>query len=230
MAKRIPEQAVVADIGSDHAYLPCYAVKKGLAKKAIAGEVADGPFRAAEQQVREAGLEAFIEVRKGNGLEVIDPQEADCITIAGMGGALIVSILQAGHLKLEGVKRLILQPNIGAEHIRQWLIDHHWELMEEEIIEEDGKIYEILMAEKGEPLRPYQKNREQAILLGPFLLKNKNEAFKKKWTREAAQLEAVLKNLEKAGDRGAAAKKKQQVLYTLQLIKEAISNEKSKWS
>ncbi|MFP3416209.1 tRNA (adenine(22)-N(1))-methyltransferase TrmK, partial [Bacillus sp. SIMBA_074] len=85
--------------------------------------------------------------------------EATCITIAGMGGTLISSILESGKGKLGKAERLILQPNVGAANVRSWLIDNGWELSGEEILEEDGKIYEILIAEKGEPLRPYHVNR-----------------------------------------------------------------------
>ncbi|OCA92527.1 tRNA (adenine(22)-N(1))-methyltransferase [Pseudobacillus wudalianchiensis] len=227
VAARIPAQAVMADIGSDHAYLPCYAINKGLAVKAIAGEVADGPLQAAEQQVKAAGLEGEIDVRKGNGLEVISAGEVDCVTIAGMGGTLITSILNEGKEKLEGVKRLVLQPNLRADHIRKWLIENDWELIDEVIMEEDGKIYEILTAEKGDAEKPYSTRKELKLLTGPMLLAEKNEAFLKKWKREADQLEVVLKNLEKAGNQQAAKEKKQSVLRELQLIKEAISSEES---
>ncbi|KMY54780.1 SAM-dependent methyltransferase [Bacillus sp. FJAT-27231] len=227
VAARIPGRAVMADIGSDHAYLPCYAINKGLAVKAIAGEVADGPLRAAKQQVKAAGLEKKIEVRKGNGLEVISAGEVDCVTIAGMGGTLITSILNEGKEKLEGVNRLVLQPNLRADHIRRWLIENDWELIDEIIMEEDGKIYEILTAEKGDAEKPYSTRKELELLTGPMLLAEKNEAFLKKWKREADQLEVVLKNLEKAENQQAAKEKKQNVLRELQLIKEAISSEES---
>ncbi|GLY09985.1 tRNA (adenine(22)-N(1))-methyltransferase [Pseudobacillus badius] len=227
VASRIPAGAVIADIGSDHAYLPCYAVQRGVAAQAVAGEVADGPLQAAKQQVQAAGLEEKIAVRKGNGLEVIAAGEVDCVTIAGMGGPLITSILNEGKEKLVGVKRLVLQPNLRADHIRRWLLMNGWQLIDEEIMEEDGKIYEILTAEQGDADKPYGKRKEVELLTGPMLLAEKSDVFLKKWRREADQLEVVLENLKKAEDQQAADQKRQSVLQELQLIKEAINGEEN---
>jgi tRNA (adenine22-N1)-methyltransferase len=222
VAIHIPKESVLADIGSDHAYLPCYAVLKGLAAKAIAGEVADGPFQSARQQVDQAGLQNLVEVRKGDGLEVLFPNEATCITIAGMGGILISNILERGKDKLGGVKRLILQPNVGAFHIRTWLIENGWELMHEEILEEDEKIYEILVAEKGDPLRPYSNNRSSDIFLGPFLKKEKNRTFIKKWSQEKAHWEKILKQLEEKGQNADLEAKRTELSRKIQIVEEAL--------
>lgn len=108
----------------------------------------EGPFLSAKKQVEDAQLTDQVEVRFGNGLEVITPGEVDCITIAGMGGTLIASILEAGKDKLDNGPRLILQPNVSAKSIRTWLMDNGWSLVGEEILEEDDKLYEILVAEK----------------------------------------------------------------------------------
>ena len=103
VASFIPKDSILADIGSDHAYLPCYAVHAGIVQKAIAGEVADGPWSSAHNQVLEEGFEQKISVRKGDGLDVLSPNEATCITIAGMGGTLISNILDRGTDMLDGV-------------------------------------------------------------------------------------------------------------------------------
>jgi tRNA (adenine22-N1)-methyltransferase len=221
VANYIKEHSVLADIGSDHAYLPCYAVKKGQAKSAIAGEVVEGPFQSAKRQVKSEGLEDLISVRKGSGLEVITAGEADSITIAGMGGPLIASILEQGKEKLSGRERLILQPNISAITIREWLLENGWELKAEEILEEDGKIYEILVAEKGNIKAPYQ-DLEKELLFGPFLSSEKSPVFIKKWEGELANWRKILLNLEKAAASEENDQKKLELQKKIQFAEEAL--------
>lgn len=218
VAKYVIDGARMADIGSDHAYLPCYLAKNLKISFAIAGEVAQGPFQSAEKNVLAEGLVDTIAVRMGDGLEVIEPGEVDCITIAGMGGALISSILDNGKDKLDSVQRLILQPNISAISIRTWLLANNWELIAEEIIEEDSKIYEILVAERGDPLKPYQIKRDEGLLLGPFLLKQKNEIFKKKWTAEMNNWQRISKALEGASETVETIEKRQELTDKIKLV------------
>lgn len=152
LLEQIPPGSRLADIGSDHALLPVAAVQSGRAISAIAGEVNAGPFEAASKGVQDSGYTGTIEVRLGDGLEVLQPGEADCVTIAGMGGALIASILERGRRlgRLEGVSRLLLQPNVGEDMLRRWLAGNGWLLVSERILEEDGKIYEVLHAVREE--------------------------------------------------------------------------------
>ncbi|MEH7549753.1 tRNA (adenine(22)-N(1))-methyltransferase [Neobacillus vireti] len=218
VAKYVIEGARMADIGSDHAYLPCYLAKNFKISFAIAGEVAQGPFQSAEKNVLAEGLVDTIAVRMGDGLEVIEPGEVDCITIAGMGGALISSILDNGKDKLDSVQRLILQPNISAISIRTWLLANNWELIAEEIIEEDSKIYEILVAERGDPLKPYLIKRDEGLLLGPFLLKQKNEIFKKKWIAEMNNWQRISKALEGASETVETIEKRKELTDKIKLV------------
>jgi tRNA (adenine22-N1)-methyltransferase len=202
------EGSVMADIGSDHAYLPCYLGLKRKIKKGIAGEITDGPYLSAKEQVVLDGLSDIIEVRKGDGLSVLKENEAEVVTICGMGGSLITSILEKGKDKLGKAKRLVLQPNIGAKTVRKWLLKEDWVLSAEEIIKEDGKIYEILVADRsGE--QPYTNNIEAELLFGPFLLKVQNEAFKEKWTGEVKQWKAILAQMEKSQGTAADTKRKE---------------------
>ena len=224
VASYIPEGSILADIGSDHAYLPCYAVRKGLAAEAVAGEVSTGPWTSANNQVKEEGLSDRISVRKGDGLDVVEPGEVTCVTIAGMGGTLIANILERGKEKLGNVKRLILQPNIQAVNIRLWLLQNGWELIAEAILEEDGKIYEVLVAEKGDPENPYSEQRESELLLGPFLKKECNDVFKKKWKTESAHWENIIRQLEKGGKTESSHQKMAQLQSHIQFVEEALMN------
>ncbi|WP_214820292.1 MULTISPECIES: tRNA (adenine(22)-N(1))-methyltransferase TrmK [unclassified Exiguobacterium] len=190
----IPKGSVLADIGSDHAYVPCYALQQGIISKGIAGEVNVGPMEAAKAQVDLIGAREVIDVRLGDGLAVLQEDEATCISICGMGGSLIRSILEAGKEKLGAVERLILQPNVDGQHVRSWLLENGYILVEEAIVEENDKVYEILVGEKGTETM-YSDNlteRTWQLLFGPYLIQERPEAFKLKWSREADKLEYVL--------------------------------------
>ena len=106
-------------------------------------------------------------MRKGNGLAVIAPGEVDVITVAGMGGALIRDILESGKEKLEGVTRLILQPNIARIIFVNGLLRMVGSLSMKNR-KEDGKIYEILVGERGNVVAPYSENKQAELFMGPF--------------------------------------------------------------
>lgn len=225
VAKFVPPGARMADIGTDHAYLPIHLVLERKIKRAIAGEVNEGPYQAAVKQVQKFGLTHAIDVRKGDGLAIIRPDEADVIVLAGMGGALIRHILDEGREKLSGVHRLILQPNVGAERLRRWLIEREWELKDEDIVEEDEKTYEILMAEPGDPHKPYEGKigveKEKAVLMGPFLLQKKTKSFVRRWRNELEKRCRVIKSMEQAQEM-RVERKKARIWQEIQMIKEEL--------
>ncbi len=147
----VPEGSKLADIGSDHAYLPAYLVMNKKIISAIAGEVVEGPYQSAKNLVAELNLSSVIDVRKGDGLAVVDPKDdVTAVSICGMGGALIRDILDRGVKgnHLTGKETLILQPNIGEPTLRTWLVNHSYHIIQEDIIRENEKTYEIIVAEK----------------------------------------------------------------------------------
>lgn len=152
----------LADIGTDHAYLPSYLVEQGAIPRAIAADVMPGPLEAARTTVAEAGLTERIELRLGNGLQVLTPGEVATATICGMGGPLIAEILAAG--PTGGLERLVLQPMGGEAALRQWLADNGWRLVDEQLLEDAGRIYVVMAAEPG----PMTLSEEDAFL-GPLL-------------------------------------------------------------
>ena len=140
VGKQVPLGARLADIGSDHAYLPIYLVLKQQIPFAIAGEVVRGPYESAKKQVAKNGLENQIIVRLADGLAAIHAEDQiDAISIAGMGGTLIRNILENGKQQgqLTGNETLILQPNVGEATLRNWLIRNDYEIRHEEILEEN---------------------------------------------------------------------------------------------
>ncbi|MCQ6266253.1 tRNA (adenine(22)-N(1))-methyltransferase TrmK [Fictibacillus sp. WQ 8-8] len=223
VANYVHREAVIADIGSDHAYLPCYLVLEHQVVYAIAGEVNEGPYQSALKEVQSANLQTKISVRKGDGLEVISPNETDVITICGMGGQLIASILEKGKSKLEGVKRLILQPNVGADSVRIWLKNEGWTLTQEEILKEDGKIYEVLVADRQEGNQPYTENETLELLLGPFLMKQKNEAFIEKWRGELEQWTKILQQME-SSQSPDSMERKRQLMKRIESVKKELES------
>lgn len=193
VASYITKNERIADIGSDHAYLPCFAVKNQTASFAIAGEVVDGPFQSAQKQVRSSGLREQIDVRKGNGLAVIEKKDAiDTIVIAGMGGTLIRTILEEGAAKLAGVTKLILQPNIAAWQLREWSEQNNWLITSEAILREDNKVYEIMVLAPSEKPVTWTK---QEIFFGPCLLKEQSAIFKSKWRHEANTWQNIIQTI-----------------------------------
>lgn len=213
IARYCPEGARVADIGSDHALLASYLIVQGIASEVIAGELNEGPYQAALKQIHTLQARDRVSVRKGDGLAVIHPGEVDVVCIAGMGGQLIATILEAGGDKLTGVRRLILQPNVGEELVRRWFLDHGWQLVAETILEEDGIIYEILVAERGEATIPYEKkdrSMEELLRIGPFLWEEKPPVLVGKWQNEREKWTKVLAQLQRS-DKPEAAQRIRQI-------------------
>lgn len=190
----VPSQARLADIGSDHAYLP---VRLMLAKKisyAVCGEVVKGPYESALHQVTLQGLADNITVRLADGLFAIEPNDKiDTITICGMGGTLIKQILLEGKERITGEELLILQPNVGEATLRKYLVANGYTIIAEEILEENKKIYEIIVAKKL--VQPMSLNKAQ-YLFGPLLMQEKSPVFIKKWQRELMQRQRVLQQLQ----------------------------------
>lgn len=188
------EDRRLADIGSDHAYLPIYLAKENKIDYAVAGEIVEGPHKVSIKNVNEEGLSNIIECRKAAGLDAINlTDNIEVITICGMGGKLISDILEQGKDKLVNKPNLILQPNVGENFVREKLQELDYSIVAENIIEEDGHIYEIIVAKPGEmSLSEDEKN------YGKFLLREKSELFIKKQRQEIDKIDYVLNQLEKA--------------------------------
>ncbi|MBM7543213.1 tRNA (adenine(22)-N(1))-methyltransferase [Amphibacillus cookii] len=199
IAQFLPQGAYFADIGSDHAYLPVHICKQDQTARAVAGELNNGPYLSACQHVAAYGLTDRIDVIKGDGLTVITDLPVKQIVVAGMGGVLIQSILEKGKELLDGVERLILQPNVDSHYIRKWLASSAFHLTAERILEEDGHIYEILVADAHAMNGDHLEDQSlKSLMFGPMLLQEKNGAFRKKWERERENKLKIISQIKQA--------------------------------
>ncbi|MDF0732928.1 tRNA (adenine(22)-N(1))-methyltransferase TrmK [Pseudomonas entomophila] len=195
VAAQVPAGARLADIGSDHGYLPVALMLRGAIEAAVAGEAAQTPFASARRNVRRNGLEERISVRLADGLEAIAPGDRiDAITLCGMGGETIRDILEAGRQRLNGQERLILNPNGGERELRQWLMGNGYRIVHEELLRENRFDYEIIVAEQvGEVAYSAQE-----LYFGPLLMRERSEAFLVKWQRMLRQKQQTLAHFERA--------------------------------
>ncbi|MEN2393988.1 tRNA (adenine(22)-N(1))-methyltransferase [Pseudomonas halotolerans] len=195
VAAHMPAGAHLADIGSDHAYLPVALLRRGVIATAVAGEVALTPLRAAERTVGENGLEQRISVRLANGLAAIEPEDRiTAISLCGMGGETIRDILDRGKARLSGHERLILQPNGGEQPLRQWLMENDYRILCEEVLRENRFYYEIIVAERAGPVT----YTAEELYFGPLQMQARTPTFLAKWQRLLRQKQKTLTSFAKA--------------------------------
>jgi tRNA (adenine22-N1)-methyltransferase len=131
----------VADIGTDHAYLPASLILSGKIPSAIAADLRKGPLENAEETVIINHIEDKVQLRLSDGLKCVSPDEADDIVIAGMGGILISEILANAEWVKNPKYKLVLQPQSHDEDVRKYLFDNGFSITDERVCFEDGKVY-----------------------------------------------------------------------------------------
>ncbi|UCJ14788.1 tRNA (adenine(22)-N(1))-methyltransferase TrmK [Pseudomonas sp. MM211] len=195
VAAHVPAGARLADIGSDHGYLPVALLKRGVIAAAVAGELALTPFQAAQRSVRENDLGAQITVRLANGLEAIEPEDRiNAVSLCGMGGETIRDILESGKARLSGEERLILQPNGGEQPLRHWLMENGYRILCEDVLRENRFYYEIIVAERTGPVL----YSAEELYFGPLHLRERSPVFLAKWQRLLQLKQQTLSNFAQA--------------------------------
>lgn len=139
----------VADIGTDHAYIPIRLARDNKITKAVACDKNKGPIDIARQNVEKYGFSDIIELRQGDGLSPLEKDETEAIIIAGMGGKLISDIIEADIEKI-GSSTLILQPMNAQYELRKKLIELGFKIEKEELSSEGFKVYNLMSVVKGE--------------------------------------------------------------------------------
>jgi len=197
----------LADIGTDHALLPIVCVKNGYVSKAQAIDNKRGPFVIAFSNVKRYNQQEKIKVKLSDGISEID-DDTDVVVIAGMGGDLISQILLKDNKK--NVKRFILQPNNNPESIRSILKDINFKIFDELVFEDQKKIYDVIVIEKGE-----SNLSDLEITFGPINLKSKPHYFKKRLSKEYDYLKLIIKNVENEDE-------KAKIMWRLNQIEEVL--------
>ncbi len=152
VASMVRDGACLADIGTDHAYLPVHLMQTGRIERAIAADIGEGPAASARANVADAGLQDAIGVRVCDGLCGIAPDEVSDIVIAGMGGETIIHILSEAPWVCDTRLRLILQPMTKTVELRRWLYEHGFAMDEEHLVRDGRHLYNVMAVRfSGEP-------------------------------------------------------------------------------
>lgn len=182
LTKMVSKGLKVCDIGCDHGFVSIYLVQKEIAPKVFAMDVRSGPLSQAQAHIRQYGLDDRIETRLSDGLQKLLPGEAECMICAGMGGPLMIKILEEGRPQAQAMKELILQPQSEIAEFRKYLRDSGYHIMEEDMVFEDGKYYPMMKVVPGkvQGASTYEENTAQQIfdLFGQYLLEHKHPVLK----------------------------------------------------
>ncbi|EPR13966.1 tRNA (adenine(22)-N(1))-methyltransferase [Ruminiclostridium papyrosolvens] len=193
IADKVPECNVLADIGTDHAYIPIYLVQNGVCQKAIASDIKIGPVKMASNNISLYKLSEKIETRLGNGLDTIEINEADSIIIAGMGGTLVTELLEANKPKTVNTNALVLQPMNDLHVVRKWLYDNAFEIYDEEMVAEGPKLYCVLSAKFSGKKKDYS---DFELHVGQSLIEKKDPLLSTYCRMKVKQIDRVLEQLE----------------------------------
>ena len=191
VASFVNEGSSRADIGTDHGYIPIALTRQGKVTRAIAMDVRKGPLERAREHIREYHLEERIETRLSDGAERLKAGEADTVVIAGMGGELVIHILEGGRHLWDEVGQWVLSPQSELDKVRTYLQENGFVITREDMVEEDGKYYTVMDVSRGVMEEMSQAER----LYGAYLIRHKNPVLREFLKRERDQLLKIREQL-----------------------------------
>lgn len=196
IASFVPEGAKIADIGTDHGYVPVYLAQTGRIQSALAMDIGKGPLLRAKEHIEAWKPEGVpIETRLSDGLKELKPGEADTVIIAGMGGELEIRILEEGRHVRDSIRTWVLSPQSDLEKVRRYLEQEGFRISEEAMICDEGKYYTVMKAEMGE----MRCKTVSDYRYGPCLIQKKDPVLKEYLQKERRRVEGILKQFEQAG-------------------------------
>ena len=213
IADFVKKDAVVADIGTDHAHIPIYLIKNNIISKAYACDINAGPLEKAKENINYYGVKN-IELRLSNGLEKLKTDEADTVIIAGMGGELIIDILDRGQGFFDKKNTFILSPHTKIEEVRNYLLRKGLKILKEDMCIDEGKFYTVMEVKCIENKEMYS---EAELLYGKYLIENKHPVLIRFLKKEEAKYISILSNI------GLNEERKTELRHRLDIIEETIN-------
>lgn len=200
VAGMVTSGGVLADVGTDHGYIPIALIQRQKITGAIAMDINRGPLARAQENIASAQLGDYIQTRLSDGVAALGEGEADSILIAGMGGELVIHILSEGEKVCKAASELILQPQSDIRKVREYLRLHHYKIVDEDMVCEDGKYYPMMRVVNVESDDAWMKMNEQTKaacdIYGPLLLRNGNPVLRRFLVRQHRQLTQILQTLQ----------------------------------
>ena len=217
VADLVSEGQIVADVGTDHGYIPIYLLETKKCKKAIAMDINKGPLLRAKEHIAEHGLNQKIQVKLSDGVKALSAGECDCVVVAGMGGALAVKIMEEGREVFKSLREFVLQPQSELAKVRQYLWENEYCVIAEDMVLEDGKFYPMMKVKSGSS-NPYT---QVELRYGRELLMQKHPILKIFLEKEMLTKEMIRGNLESESGEHIENRKKE-LQEELLLVKEAL--------
>lgn len=182
---------ILADIGTDHAYLPCFLYGEGVISSAYACDVAKGPLLSSQATIDAEKMNGHVIPLLGDGLDPIADKKTDMIAICGMGGLLVSQILDR-HVEMLENHRFFLQVNTAIDLLREYLMNHDMMIADEFMVKDGHHIYEIIVSFKQTRV---SYSRED-LVFGPVLRQKRGELFIEKWQHELSVYQRILDQMD----------------------------------
>ena len=204
IAEMVKPGMVLADIGTDHAFLPILLIRKGICEKVYACDIGEGPLKQAEANIAREGLGDRIITVLSDGFDNV-PDDAKAAVLAGMGYYTAAAILEKAMDRLPSFRQIIVEVNRNVREMRQWISDHHFTIEDEECIHDRDFDYIAISFTAGTH-EPYS---EKEILLGPVLMKKDSETYREYCRKQTGRLDIVIANTRNTEKKEEALKERE---------------------
>ena len=216
VANMISHSKVTADVGCDHGFVSIYLIHQQISERVIAMDINEGPLKRAEEHISERNLSNYIELRQSDGMQALRDSEADAMIIAGIGGRLMIRILNDGMDKLKNMEEVVLQPQSEIAKVRHFLAKQHFRIVKEDMVLDEGKYYQIIKTKYDDKETVLSEEEEW---YGPVLLEKKHPLLqqyllgeKEKFLEIAKQIDNQAQDTIKRKDSDSSVKERLRII------------------